>query len=149
MRQAICVALLSVGIAGGAMAQGTTPGAGTPGAATGSSTTTTTTTTTPAGKFATVKPTDVMAEEYDDIQLVNRQGQTIGEIEDLVIDNGKTVTGIVVSVGGFLGMGERHVVLNPSAVTIQRDGNNLKGTVDMTQDELKNAPAYSYKNRSK
>ncbi|RKK04359.1 PRC-barrel domain containing protein [Pseudoroseomonas wenyumeiae] len=148
MRQAICVALLSIGIAGGAMAQGTTPGAGTPGTAPGS-TTTTITTTTPGGKFATVKPTDVMAEEYDDIQLINKQGQTIGEIEDLVIDNGKTVTGIVVSVGGFLGMGERHVVLNPSAVTIQRDGSNLKGTVDMTQDELKNAPAYSYKSSSK
>ena len=34
-------------------------------------------------------------------------GDKTGQIEDLVIENGKTLTGVVVSTGGFLGIGER------------------------------------------
>ena len=40
-----------------------------------------------------------------------------------MIENGKTLTRVVVSDGGFLGMGESYVVLDPSTLAIgDKDG---------------------------
>ena len=73
----------------------------------------------------------------------------MGEIEDLVIDNGKTVTGVVVSVGGFLGMGERYVLVDPSSIFLHRTDGKLKALVDADKDAVKNAPEFKYdKNKS-
>ena len=68
----------------------------------------------------------------------------LGEIEDLVIDNGKTITSVVVSVGGFLGMGESYVVLDPSTVGLNQKDGKWRAFVDTSKDNLKNAPKFKY-----
>ena len=94
--------------------------------------------------FVTVAPADIMASKVIGQDVYNNQGDKLGNVADLVIDNGKTVTGVVLSVGGFLGMGEHYVLIDPSSMVLS-DKNGLHGVVDTNKDSLKNAPAFSYK----
>ena len=100
-------------------------------------------------KFITAKPAEVTASKLVGKTLYNKQNENVGEIEDLVIDQGKTVTGVVVSVGGFLGMGERYVMVDPSSIFLHRADGKLKAMVDADKDAVKNAPEFKYdKNKS-
>ena len=95
-------------------------------------------------KFVTAKPAEVTSSKLVGKNLYNNKNETVGEIEDLVIDNGKTVTGVVVSVGGFLGMGERYVLVDPASIFLHRADGKLKAMVDTDKDTLKNAPEFKY-----
>jgi sporulation protein YlmC with PRC-barrel domain len=97
-----------------------------------------------AVKFVTVKPADVMSSKLVGIDIYNNQNEKLGEIDDLVIEGGKTVTGLVVGVGGFLGMGESYVVLDPSTVVLNQKDNVWRAFVDTNKDTLKNAPKFQY-----
>ena len=99
-------------------------------------------------KFVTAKPAEVTSSKLVGKNLYNNQNETIGEVEDLVIDNGRTVTGVVVSVGGFLGMGERYVLVDPSSIFLHKADGKLKAMVDTDKDALKNAPEFKYNKNS-
>lgn len=95
-------------------------------------------------KFVTAKPAEVTSSKLVGKNLYNNKNENVGQIEDLVIDNGKTVTGLVVSVGGFLGMGERYVLVDPSSVFLHKADGTYKAMVDTDKDALKNAPEFKY-----
>ena len=97
-----------------------------------------------AVRFASPKPADVMTSKLVAITVYNNQNEKLGEIEDLAIENGKTVSGLVVSVGGFLGMGERYVLIDPASLVINESDGTWKAFVDTTKDKLKNAPQFTY-----
>ena len=97
-----------------------------------------------AVKFVTVQPADFMSSKLVGVNVYNNQNELLGEIEDLVIDNGKTITGVVVSVGGFLGMGESYVVLDPSTMVLNEKDGKWRAFVDTSKDNLKNAPKFKY-----
>lgn len=99
-------------------------------------------------KFVTAKPAEVTSSKLVGKNLYNNKNETIGQVEDLVIDNGKTVTGVVVSVGGFLGMGERYVLVDPSSIFLHKADGKLKAMVDTDKDALKNAPEFKYNKNS-
>ena len=101
-------------------------------------------TATVALKFVTVKPADMMSSKLVGMNIYNNQNESLGEIEDLVIDNGKTITGIVAGVGGFLGMGESYVVLDPATVVLNQKDGAWRAYVDTNKDNLKNAPKFNY-----
>lgn len=98
-----------------------------------------------APKFATVPANAAMSETLTDLDVYNAAGEKVGEIDDLVI-NGKEVVGYVMSVGGFLGMGERYVVVSPESVSVTYTANDKKwhAKMDATKDQLKAAPEYKY-----
>jgi hypothetical protein len=56
------------------------------------------------------------------------------------------VTGYILSVGGFLGMGTRYVAVNPDALMVSYDAQNKvwKATMNATKDQLKSAPEFKY-----
>ncbi|MCJ2062757.1 PRC-barrel domain-containing protein [Methylobacterium sp. J-088] len=95
-------------------------------------------------KFVTVKPADVMSSKLVGATVYNNKKETVGEIEDLVIEHGKIVTGVIVSVGGFLGLGESYVVLDPSTMAVGDKGGKWATYVDTDKDTLKNAPTFKY-----
>lgn len=95
-------------------------------------------------KFMTVKPADVMSSKLVGTTVYNNKKETVGEVEDLVIENGKTLTGVVVSVGGFLGLGESYVVLDPSSLAISNKDGKWMVHADTDKDTLKNAPKFEY-----
>ncbi len=150
MRYVTASALLYAGLIGVAVAQ-TTPSTSPP-ATTGTTTAPgaiqSARTTAVVARFVTMKPADTLSSRLIGTNLYNMQNESLGEIEDLVIENGKTVTGVVVGVGGFLGMGERYVAIDPSSITLRVENSSItRATVDTTKDNLKNAPAFDYTKR--
>lgn len=105
------------------------------------------TTSTVALKFVTLSEADIMASRLEDVDVYNNQNEDIGEIEDLVIKDGKTISGVVVSVGGFLGIGDRYVLLDPSSIVLADQNGTLRAMVNTSKDELTNAPEFKYDKR--
>jgi hypothetical protein len=84
------------------------------------------------------------------LNVQNNAKDNVGEIKDLVVSNG-SLSGLILSVGGFLGIGERYVVVAPSAVKVVYSENDKKwsATMDTTKDALKAAPEFKYEGRWK
>jgi sporulation protein YlmC with PRC-barrel domain len=68
----------------------------------------------------------------------------IGTIDDVLIDKSGKVTGLVVGVGGFLGAGEKDVIVPFTAVKTEKKNDKWWLTLDETKDGLKNAPGFKY-----
>lgn len=98
--------------------------------------------------YVTTKPADTMSSKLVGASVYNNQNEKIGEVEDLVIDNGKTISGVVVSVGGFLGMGEHYVLIDPASMVMSNKSGTMTVMVDTSKDNLKAAPSFSYAKQS-
>lgn len=95
-------------------------------------------------KYVNIQDTDLMTSRLIGIDIYNKQNEAIGEISDVVIGDGKSVIGIVASVGGFLSIGESYVVLDPASVAVAEVDGSWKAYVDTTKDDLSNAPKLDY-----
>jgi sporulation protein YlmC with PRC-barrel domain len=102
------------------------------------------TTSTVALKFVQFSSADVVASRLQDLNVYNNQNEEIGEIEDLVIKDGKTISGVVVSVGGFLGLGDRYVLLDPSSIVLGDKDGTMRAFINTSKEELTNAPEFKY-----
>jgi hypothetical protein len=100
-------------------------------------------------KYVNIQDTDLMASKLIGIDIVNKQNEEIGEISDIVIGDGKSVIGIVASVGGFLSIGESYVVLDPASVALAETDGTWKAYVDTTKDNLSSAPKLDYSKMKK
>lgn len=99
-------------------------------------------------RYVVAKPADTLSSRLVGSNVYNRQDEKIGDIEDLVIENGKTVTALVIGIGGFLGIGGRYVAVDPSTVTLVRhDNGSTRVVMDTTKDTLRDAPAFEYSRR--
>jgi sporulation protein YlmC with PRC-barrel domain len=73
----------------------------------------------------------------------NAANESIGDVNDVLIDNQGKVTAVIVGVGGFLGLGEKDVALPFDQLTFARDNdNNLVVTSAATKESLEAAPEY-------
>ena len=95
-------------------------------------------------KYVNIQDTDLVTSKLIGVDLYNKQNEKIGEISDIVIGDGKSVIGIVASVGGFLGLGESYVVIDPASIALADQDGTWKGFVDTTKDDLSNAPKLDY-----
>ena len=68
----------------------------------------------------------------------------IGEIRDVLVGNDGRISAFIVSVGGFLGMGEKHVAVPFNAVHATQRNGKWWLTMNATKDALKNAPGCKY-----
>jgi hypothetical protein len=107
-----------------------------------------TATTAPREVYVKAQPTDVLSSNLIGLNVQNNAKETVGEIKDLVVANG-SLSGLILSVGGFLGIGERYVVVTPAALKIVYSENDKKwtATMDTTKDALKAAPEFKYEGR--
>ena len=73
--------------------------------------------------------------------VVNRQGENVGKIQELVIDAGKNrVAYAVLSFGGFLGMGNKLFAMPWEAFEFSATENKLILNVD--KEKLQTAPGF-------
>lgn len=72
------------------------------------------------------------------------QENKIGEVKDLVVDSDGKVTAAIVSVGGFLGMGEKDVAVPFEAIHATERNNKWWLTMNATKEELKSATGFRY-----
>ena len=76
-------------------------------------------------------------------RIKNAEGKDIGEIDRLLIDpqSGK-VSHVVVGLGGFLGVGEKKVVVPWSDLKMSAAHEGKKALITMDQAKLESAPRY-------
>ena len=72
--------------------------------------------------------------------IVNANGDTIGEIENVVIDKDGAVKYVIAGVGGFLGVGEKHVALKWDDLTITENGEHV--VANATKEQLEALPEH-------
>jgi sporulation protein YlmC with PRC-barrel domain len=68
----------------------------------------------------------------------------IGDVDDVLVDKSGKVTGLVIGVGGFLGAGEKDVIVPFTAVKTEKKNDKWWLTLDQSKDDLKNAPGFRY-----
>ncbi|EJW09950.1 hypothetical protein A33M_0765 [Rhodovulum sp. PH10] len=101
--------------------------------------------------FYTVQPADLRASKLMDADVYNLNNEEIGEVEDLILDQGKVLKAVVVDVGGFLGIGNRHVAVDPRSIVVSNrngDDDDVRLVVNTTRDDLKNAPPFDFASMS-
>jgi hypothetical protein len=73
--------------------------------------------------------------------VLNEANETVGTIDDLIVTPTEKVPFAVLSVGGFLGMGSKYVVVPFSSLEMQDKKMVLRGA---TKDSLKSLPEFKY-----
>jgi sporulation protein YlmC with PRC-barrel domain len=68
----------------------------------------------------------------------------IGEISDVLVDKDGKISAFIVSVGGFLGMGEKHVAVPFDNIHDTQGRRDRLLTMNTTKDALKTAAGYKY-----
>lgn len=70
-------------------------------------------------------------------KVVNTANESIGDINDLLVDGSGQVSQVIVGVGGFLGIGEKDVALSFDELTFARDeSGNPKVMTKATKESL-------------
>jgi hypothetical protein len=78
-------------------------------------------------------------------KVKNKAGDTIGDINEIILTNDGSAAAAVIGVGGFLGMGEHQVAVQFKSLKIDRDSNgNDVIMLDTTKDALKQAPEWTW-----
>jgi sporulation protein YlmC with PRC-barrel domain len=70
--------------------------------------------------------------------------EKIGDVTDLLLGSDGKISTALISVGGFLGMGEKEVAVPFSSLHVKRKDNSWYLTMNTTKDALKGTPNFSY-----
>lgn len=99
---------------------------------------------------------EFLAEDIIGTNVRNAQNESIGSVSDLILDQNGQLKGAVISVGGFLGIGDKKVAVPWSAVQVRAADTSASGSasgaaspsqdpvlmVSMTKDQLKSAEGF-------
>jgi PRC-barrel domain len=105
-----------------------------------------TTGTAPAdAKFSTLPNDEILSSKVKGLNVHNQKDLSVGEIVDFAIKNNQ-VEAVILSVGGFLGIGEHYVAVSPSSVNIHYDSanDNWLASMNTTKEALQAAPEFTY-----
>lgn len=90
---------------------------------------------------------DVSANAVIGTKIRNENKDTVGTVEDLYLDSQGATKTVVVSVGGFLGVGAKDVAIKWTDLKQSRDGKSLVLTTNLSKDDLKALPDYTAERR--
>ena len=89
------------------------------------------------------KGADLRASEIVGARIRNAEGNTLGEIEELVVPSGdQDDIRVIVSVGGVLDVGDKLVALPYKDLRVSPDGDTFY--IDRSEAQLKAAPEFKY-----
>ncbi len=70
-------------------------------------------------------------------KIYNKDGQIIGDVEDLIMNSSNEIEGVIMGVGGFLGAGEKKIGVRYSALKVEKkDGKTTISLPEATKDVL-------------
>jgi len=72
----------------------------------------------------------------------------IGDVKDILVDKNGQIAAVILSVGGFLGIGEKDVAVPFNAIHVTEKNGQRYLVMDTTKEALQSAPSYTY-DRSK
>jgi sporulation protein YlmC with PRC-barrel domain len=94
--------------------------------------------------MATVPGDCVTVTNYYKQNVYDPSDSKIGEIADVLINKEGRITAVIISVGGFLGMGENDVAAPFEAIRMTEKGDKAYLVLNTTKETLKNAHGYKY-----
>lgn len=131
---------------GGAVAQTSTPSSS-PSPAPGASSTPSTSSSPSAAAqpVSQQKPDQWLASKFNGTDVIGDDNQKIGDVTDILFDKNGKIEAYIVSVGGFLGIGSKHVALAPSSFQVMpadssSSSDRLK--LSMTKEQLQQTAAF-------
>ncbi|WP_448203048.1 PRC-barrel domain-containing protein [Azospirillum sp. sgz302134] len=163
-REIIAAASVLALMTGVAMAQSTAPGTGNPAAGgptateknqTGKSQAdmnkagSTAATQTPANQTATTGASSLTggqmasAEHMMGKNVYGKDNEKLGEVDDIILDSNGQAKQLVISSGGFLGIGERKIAVDVNQANWDQNQNRIQLS-GMTRDDVKNMPEFQY-----
>jgi sporulation protein YlmC with PRC-barrel domain len=122
-------AVLAAAITGTAYGQQSTTGAATP---------------VQAQVLTSLPANSVTVTNYYKQNVYDPSDAKIGEISDVLVGKDGRVEAFIVSVGGFLGVGQKDVAVPFSAVRASEKSGTWYLTMNATKDALKQARGYTY-----
>ncbi|GAA5109444.1 PRC-barrel domain-containing protein [Bartonella jaculi] len=99
-----------------------------------------------SARYVTPLATDFVASSLIGANVYNLENENIGEVKDLILRE-NSIAGIVITTGGFLGIGESYVVVSPETIQMTNDYGKWKLITNATKDSLKEAPTFKYEGR--
>lgn len=94
-----------------------------------------------------IGPSSINSDNYANkmmgMDVVNNNDENIGAVEDIVLDNNGKAEYAIISVGGFLGVGDKLVAVPYAKLHMNR--NSEKFVLDVTKDRLEQANEFQYK----
>ncbi len=97
--------------------------------------------------YVDVPSTDDLSSKLVGLDIYNKDNKDIGKIKDIALNSNGGPAAYIVSVGGFLGMGEHYVAVNPAALNVTYKDNKWHADMNATVDQLKSAPEFKYTGR--
>jgi sporulation protein YlmC with PRC-barrel domain len=97
--------------------------------------------------YVNVPSSDDLSSKVVGLDIYNKDNKDVGTIKDIALNPSGGTAAYIVSVGGFLGMGEHYVAVNPQAVDITYKDNKWHADMNATADQLKSAPEFKYSGR--
>lgn len=87
--------------------------------------------------------TSVLASQFMGQTVYSASNESVGEINDIVMNRELDNVVAILGVGGFLGIGEKDVAISIDEITAVKDeNNNLKLTIAATKEQLEAAPTF-------
>jgi sporulation protein YlmC with PRC-barrel domain len=99
---------------------------------------------TSSGSYVTADQ-QIRASKLIGSSVYNDQKEKIGSIDELLVDQNHAVTGAVLSVGGFLGLGSKMVKVPYNELRVVGDEIVMSGA---TKDQLNQMPSYKFASQS-
>jgi len=89
-------------------------------------------------------PDQHLAAKFKGTDVIGTDDAKIGDVSDLLFDKDHKIVAYIVGVGGFLGIGQKDVAIDPASFqTVPgKDAHDMKLRLSMTKDELKAAPTF-------
>jgi sporulation protein YlmC with PRC-barrel domain len=92
---------------------------------------------------------DMAASALIGTKVRNANKESIGKINEIYLDKDAKVTDVVISVGGFLGVGSKDVAVKWSDISVGQDDTSVVLTTSLTKDALMALPDYTKTDRRK
>ncbi|MCO6441273.1 MAG: PRC-barrel domain-containing protein [Nitrococcus mobilis] len=83
----------------------------------------------------------ILASQLLGYAVTNLKNENVGHVQDLILDQNQRPVGMVISVGGFLGLGAKHIALPMSEVQINRANKIVQ--LNFSKEELNKAPSFT------
>lgn len=85
----------------------------------------------------------VLADSVIGMKVMDASGKKIGKVKDIILDGQGRMTGLVVSVGGFIGIGAKKVGIRAEEANIDLEKKVV--VADLEQAAIENAPEFKTK----
>lgn len=94
----------------------------------------------PAAIINIVAVTEIPVEQINDREVINYRGESLGDVEEVVIQPDGSISGLVVGVGGFWGIGEKDVFVPVEEV--RAAGEYIVWETFLDEEALEDMPQY-------